>query len=236
MGYWLAWFVSNVLPFLTAAVFFGGVGYRIFQFWRRPRAAVPLTVPPRQRSLVRTLREIVTEIVSFRRVFRGSKPLWIVSWLFHLSILVFVLGHFRLFLHLDWFWNLLRLTLEQVDLLALIGGGTSGTLFMLGLVTLFMRRLRMPVRSLSVPSDYLLLLLLLAIAVSGNYMRFLMHIELEPYQAFFSNLFSLRLGVPVLNPVFLLHFLLVQVFLIYFPFSKLVHVIGGALTLKWTLR
>jgi nitrate reductase gamma subunit len=63
-----------------------------------------------------------------------------------------------------------------------------------------------------------------------------MHIELEPYRAFFSNLFGLRFGVPVQNSVFLLHFLLVQVFLLCFPFSKLVHVIGGVLTLKWTLR
>jgi nitrate reductase gamma subunit len=236
MDYWFAWFVSNVLPFFTAGVFFGGLAYRVFQFWRRPRASVSLTVPPRKLSVGATLREIGTEIVSFRRVFRGSKPLWMVSWLFHLSILVFVLGHFRLFLNLNWFWNLLHLSPEQVNLLALIGGGASGTVFMLGLVALFIRRLRMPVRSISVPSDYLLLLLLLGIAVTGNYMRFLMHINLEPYQAFFSNLFSLRFGVPVLNPVFLLHFLLVQVLLIYFPFSKLVHVIGGALTLKWTLR
>lgn len=236
MGYWLAWFVSNLLPLITAGVFFGGLAFRIVQFWRRPRASVSLRVPPRQLGVGATLREIGTEIVTFRRVFRGSKPLWVVSWLFHLSILVFVLGHFRLFVDFGWLWNLLRLIPEQVDLLALLGGGASGTVFMLGLVALFIRRLRMPVRSLSVPSDYLLLLLLLGIAVSGNYMRFLMHIELEPYRAFFSNLFGLRFGVPVLNPVFLLHFLLVQVLLICFPFSKLVHVIGGVLTLKWTLR
>jgi len=206
------------------------------QWRRRPPAAVSLRVPPEQRSTLRTLREIVTEIVTFRRVFRGSPALWVVSWLFHLSILIFVVGHLRLFFDFSWLWDLLRLTPDQVDLLALIGGGTSGTLFMVGLLALLVRRLRMPVRSLSVPSDYLLLLLLLGIAVSGNYMRFLMHIELEPYQAFFSNLFNLRFGVPVNNPLFVLHFLLVQVFLLYVPFSKLVHVIGGVLTLKWTLR
>jgi nitrate reductase gamma subunit len=236
MSYWFAWLVSNVLPFVTAGVFFGGLAYRIFDWWRTPRATVSLVVPPGSRSAGRTLREIVTEVVTFRRVFRGSRSLWVVSWLFHVSIFVFVLGHFRLFLDLNWLWDLLRLTPERVDLLALLGGGTSGTVFMVGLVALLVRRLRMPVRSLSVPSDYLLLLLLLGIAVTGNYMRFLMHIELEPYQAFFSNLFHLRLGVPVSNLTFVLHFLLVQLFLVYFPFSKLVHVIGGALTLKWTLR
>lgn len=236
MGYWIAWFVSNLLPWLTAGVFFGGLAYRLVDWWRTPRSAVPLTVPPRKRSVAQALREILTEIVTFRRVFKGSKGLWLVSWLFHLSILVFVLGHLRLFFDFTWLWNLLRLTSDQVDPLALIGGGTSGTIFMLGLVALFVRRLRMPIRSLSVPSDYFLLLLLLAIAVTGNYMRFLMHVELEPYQAFFSNLFSLRFGAPVENGMFILHFLLVQVLLIYFPFSKLVHVIGGVLTLKWTLR
>ena len=236
MGYWFVWFVSNVLPFVTAGVFFIGLAYRVVQWRRRPPASVSLRVPPQQRGALRTLGEIVTEIVTFRRVFRGSPALWVVSWLFHLSILIFVVGHLRLFFDLNWLWNLLRLTPDQVDLLALIGGGTSGTLFLLGLLALLVRRLRMPVRSLSVPSDYLLLLLLLGIAVTGNYMRFLMHIELEPYQAFFSNLFNLRFGVPVDNPLFVLHFLLVQVFLLYLPFSKLVHVIGGVLTLKWTLR
>jgi nitrate reductase gamma subunit len=236
MGYWFVWFVSNVLPFVTAGVFFVGLVYRVAQWRRRPPASVSLRVPPEQRGVTRTLREIVTEIVTFRRVFRGSPALWVVSWLFHLSILIFVVGHLRLFFDFSWLWNLLHLTPEQVDLLSLIGGGTSGTLFLLGLVALLVRRLRMPVRSLSVPSDYLLLLLLLGIAVTGNYMRFLMHIELEPYQAFFSNLFSLRFGVPVDNPLFVLHFLLVQVFLLYLPFSKLVHVVGGVLTLKWTLR
>jgi nitrate reductase gamma subunit len=236
MGYWFVWFVSNVLPFVTAGVFFIGLAYRVVQWRRRPPASVSLRVPPQQRGVARTLGEIGTEIVTFRRVFRGSPALWIVSWLFHLSILIFVVGHLRLFFDFSWLWNLLRLTPDQVDLLALIGGGTSGTLFMLALLALLVRRLRMPVRSLSVPSDYLLLLLLLGIAVTGNYMRFLMHIELEPYQAFFSNLFNLRFGVPVDNPLFVLHFLLVQVFLLYVPFSKLVHIIGGMLTLKWTLR
>ncbi len=236
MYYWFAWFVSNVLPFITAVVFFGGIAYRVIHWWRSPRAAVSLVVPPQRRSAGSAMGEIATEVVTFRRVFKGSKALWAVSWLFHVSIFVFVVGHFRLFIDFSWLWNLLRLTPEQVDTLALLGGGASGAVFMLGLVALLVRRLRMPVRSLSVPSDYLLLLLLLAVAVTGNYMRFLMHIELEPYRAFFSNLFGLRFGVPVQNPIFLLHFLLVQLFLIYFPFSKLVHVIGGGLTLKWTLR
>ena len=236
MGFWFAWFVSNLLPLITAVVFFGGLAYKVVRMWRSPRAAVSLVVPPRQRSTGKALGEIVTEVVTFRRVFKGSRALWVVSWLFHLSIFVFVVGHFRLFIDFSWLWNLLRLTPEQVDTLALIGGGASGTVFMLGLLALLVRRLRNPVRSLSVPSDYLLLLLLLSIAVTGNYMRFVMHIDLELYREFFSNLFSLRFGVPVENPVFILHFLLVQLFLIYVPFSKLVHVIGGALTLKWTLR
>jgi nitrate reductase gamma subunit len=236
MSYWFSWIVSSVLPFVTAGVFFGGLAYRVFEWRRSPRAQVSLVVPPGSRSVGRTLREMVTEVVTFRRVFRGSKALWVVSWLFHASIFVFVLGHFRLFLDFSWLWNLLRLTPEQVDMLAFVGGGASGTVFMLGLVALLIRRLRMPARSLSVPGDYVLLILLLAIAITGNYMRFFVHIDLNPYRAFFSNLFHLRFGVPVQNTAFVLHFLLVQAFLIYFPFSKLVHVIGGSLTLKWTLR
>ena len=236
MSYVFAWIVSYVLPFITAGVFFGGLAYRIITWWQRPRASVPLVVPPKPRSLPRTLGDIATEVTSFRRVFKGSRRLWAVTWPFHLSILVFTLGHLRLFVNLEWLWDLLHLTPHQVELLALVGGGASGTVFMLGIFALLVRRLRRPTRSLSVPSDYLLLLLLLAIAVTGNYMRFFMEIELTEYRAFFSSLFNLRPDAPLQNPVFILHFLLVQSFLIYFPFSKLVHVIGGILTLKWTLR
>lgn len=236
MDYWFAWFVSDVLPFITAGAFFGGLAYRVVTWWRRPRASVSLVLPPRPRSAGRTVGEVATEVVSFRRVFKGSRRFWAVTWPFHVSILLFTLGHLRLFVDFSWLWNLLRLSPDQVELLSLLGGGAAGTVFMLGLIALLVRRSMQPVRSLSVPSDHFLLLLLLAIAVTGNYMRFFMQIELEEYRAFFSNLFNLRLGAPLQNPVFVLHFLLVQSFLIFFPFSKLVHVIGGILTLKWTLR
>jgi nitrate reductase gamma subunit len=236
MSYWFSWFVSNILPFITAGVFFGGLAYRVYRWWRSPRASVSLVVPPEPRSVGRTLGEIVTEIATFRRVFMGSRSLWVVSWLFHISILVFVLGHLRLFIDFSWLWNLLRLMPEQVDFLALLGGGAAGMVFMLSLLALFLRRLRIPVRSISVPGDYFLLLLLLAIAVSGNYMRFLMDVNVAEYRAFFTNLLHLRLGVPVENLMFVFHFSLVQLFLIYSPFSKLVHIIGGVLTLKWTYR
>ncbi|NIN69830.1 MAG: hypothetical protein GTO63_35145 [Anaerolineae bacterium] len=143
MSYWFSWIVSNLLPFVTAGVFFGGLAYRVFEWRRSLRAQVSLVVPPGSRSAGDTVWEMVTEVVTFRRVFRGSKPLWVVSWLFHASIFVFVLGHFRLFLDFSWLWNLLRLTPEQVDMLAFVGGGASGTVFMLGLVALLIRRLRM---------------------------------------------------------------------------------------------
>ena len=236
MGYWFRWLVCYVLPFITAGVFFGGLAYRVVHWWRSPRASVSLVLPPETRSVGKTVGQIATEIVSFRRVFRVSRRFWAVTWPFHVSIFVFVLGHFRLFIDFTWLWNLLRLTPEQVDLLAFVGGGAAGMVFMLGILALLVRRFLMPTRSLSVPSDYFLLLLLLALAVTGNYMRFFMHIELAEYRAFFSNLFGLRWGPPLENWVFVWHFLLVQTLLIYLPFSKLVHIIGGVLTLKWTLR
>jgi len=236
MSFWLGWLVCYILPFITAGVFFGGLAYRVIRWWRSPRALVSLVVPPERRSVGQTVRQISTEIVAFRRVFRGSKAFWAMTWPFHFSILVFILGHFRLFIDFTWLWNVLRLTPEQVDPLAFVGGGVAGTVFMLGVLALLVRRFMMPVRSLSVPGDYLLLLLLLALAVSGNYMRFFMRIELAQYRAFFSDLFHFRLAEPLDNWFFVLHFLLVQILLTYFPFSKLVHVIGGVLTLKWTLR
>jgi nitrate reductase gamma subunit len=175
---------------------------------------------------------MVLEETIFPRLRYSSKILWVFSILLHLTVAMLFVGHIRLFYDPLWFWALLNLDEAGVQAFASLMGGISGTIFMIALLGLFIRRLRGPVKEVSVPIDYITLLVLLAIGITGDYMRFVMHIDLASLQTYFASLVALQpvLTPTLFEPAFILHYTIVQGFLIYFPFSKLVHVIGSVIT------
>jgi nitrate reductase gamma subunit len=99
-----------------------------------------------------------------------------------------------------------------------------GLVFVASLLALAIRRLaNSEVRYLSASCEYFDLGLLLAIAATGLALRWLSTgTDLAAVRGYLAALLSLR---PVLPPsgIFLAHFTLVNLLLIYFPFSKLVH-------------
>jgi nitrate reductase gamma subunit len=96
-----------------------------------------------------------------------------------------------------------------------------------GLLGLFIRRVFVDrVRYISAPSDYLWLLLLGFIGVSGLIMQFVSRTDVVMVKQFFTGLMTFSLGqLPVDFPL-IVHLLLVAVLMILFPFSKLLHVPG----------
>jgi nitrate reductase gamma subunit len=101
-------------------------------------------------------------------------------------------------------------------------------LILLALLYLLGRRILNPqVRYISLFTDYFALFLLIAIAVSGIWMRHLDKVDIIKVK-------ELALGLVAFNPtapegigvIFYIHLLFVSVLLVYFPFSKLMHM-GG---------
>jgi nitrate reductase gamma subunit len=82
-------------------------------------------------------------------------------------------------------------------------------------------------RYFSLPADYFALFLLLAVAVSGIFMRYITKVDLVGAK-------ELSLGLVTFHPVvpegiglpFYIHLFFVSLLFLYFPFSKLVHM-GG---------
>lgn len=112
--------------------------------------------------------------------------------------------------------------------------GTSfGIVVLLGLLYLLYRRMAInEVKAVSAPSDYAHLFLLIAIVSVGNFMRFVPEwgIHYEPVRDYVANLITLAPVTPDMEvmhkPMFVIHLLLVQILLMIFPFSKLLHVFG----------
>lgn len=185
------------------------------------------------------------EILTFRSLFRNTKSevhegpkltyesskwLWLFALLFHYSFLVIVLRHMRLFLDPVPGWVS---ALEFGDGILQIGAPTlylTDVAILVGLLLLFSRRLvNRHVRFISLANDYFPLFLIISIVVTGILMRYFLRTDID-----IISIKKLAVGLVTFSPainseigtIFYIHLFLVCTLLIYFPFSKLMHM-GG---------
>ena len=206
----LFWFATLILV--------GGVAYKIGQYWLTP---VPLKIPTTPAPTTRwgVIKRMLREVIWFESLFRADKLLWLLSWVFHVSLWLVLIRHLRYFLPM----NAVLLALQPL-------GRYAGFAMAIGLVGLWARRFLIDrVRYISAPSDHLLLALLLAMGLSGLVISFVTHTDVTQVKSFFSGLFTAGFfgeqGLPA-EPLILLHLLLVVVLMLIFPISKLMHAPG----------
>ncbi len=185
------------------------------------------------------------EIVTFRSLFRNTKSeiydgpkityesskwLWLFALMFHYSFFLIVVRHLRLFLNPvpEWIaW------LELGDGLMEIGAPTmymTDVFIIVGIGYLFGRRIwNRHVRYISLVNDFFPLVLIFAIALTGILMRYFLRADID-----IVNIKKLAVGLVTFSPtigadigsIFYIHLFLVCTLLVYFPFSKLMH-LGG---------
>jgi nitrate reductase gamma subunit len=181
------------------------------------------------RSLFRNTR---TELRHGRLHYASTKWLWAAGLAFHYAFLVVVLRHLRFFLEpVPGF----VLALARVDGFFQIGlpAVFATTLVFLGAVTfLFLRRVvSAQLRYLSLATDYFPLFLLLAIGLSGAWLRHVSKIDVPAAKAAVIGLVRLAPDAAQgVGAAFYVHLFLVSALLAYFPFSKLVHGAGALLS------
>jgi nitrate reductase gamma subunit len=191
------------------------------------------------------IARMALEILTFRSLFRNTKSeihdgpqvtyesskwLWMFALIFHYSFLVIVIRHLRMFLDpvpsvITW--------LEMGDGIFQVGLPTwymTDVLILVGLLYLFGRRIwNTNVRYISLVNDFFPLVLIFGIAVSGILMRYVFRTDID-----IVAIKNLAVGLVTFSPVigaeigaiFSLTLFLVCALLVYFPFSKLMH-LGG---------
>jgi len=128
-----------------------------------------------------------------------------------------LLAHLRYFTEPVWWWVALLSSLSPY----------AGMLMLFGLSGLLARRFLVDrVRYISAPSDFLMLIFLMAIAGSGLAMRYGLHADIVQVKEFALGLLALEFNQLGVNPILFLHLVLVAVLLFIFPFSKLLHAPG----------
>ncbi len=193
-----------------------------------------------------TFFRMVLEVFAFRSLFRNtavslhqgkdypvvayksSKWLWLFAITFHYSFFIIALRHLRLFLEpIPFFVN----GLEFVDGLLQIGAPTmylTNIGLVAGVLLLLGRRLVNPrLNYISYASDYFPLFLILAVALSGIYMRYYAKVDVIAIKELTMGLVTFNYVVPEsIGAPFFIHVFLVSCLMAYFPFSKLMHMPG----------
>jgi [DsrC]-trisulfide reductase subunit M len=208
--------VFAVTLYAALLVMVAGLGYRVWLYATTP---APLKIPtmpaPTTRSGV-ALR-IASEVVLFRSLFKANKWIWLFGWVFHVALALVLVRHLRYFIE----------PVPEIVVLVQPFGVLAGFAMVAGLAALWARRLLVPrIRYISGPSDHLMLVLLLAIGASGLAMKFIAHTDIVAVKAFFLGLIYLDWQPLPADPALLVHLALVEVLMVVFPFSKLLHAPG----------
>ncbi len=253
----LQFLLGIVIPYVAVAVFLLGFIYKILNWAKTPVPFSIATTGGQQKSLdwIKsspidnppnkgwTVVRMLFEVLLFRSLFRNTalklhdgprvtynsaKWLWLFALLFHYAFLTVFIRHFRLFLEpvplciqglefLDGIFQVGVPRLYQTDIIL-----PAAVLFLL-LRRLFVDK----VRYISLAADYFPLFLILAIALSGIWMRYFGKTDITAVKTLTMGLMSLKPTIPDgIGYIFYMHMLFVSVLLLYFPFSKLMH-LGG---------
>jgi nitrate reductase gamma subunit len=197
-------------------VLVGGLAWRIADYARTP---APLKIPTTPAPITRggVALRMAREVIFFESLFKGSLWTWLFGWLFHASLALVLARHLRYFTEPVWGWVVL---VQPLGVLAAFG-------MLAGLAGLLARRVLVDrIRYISTPSDYLMLVLLGLIAVSGLLMKYVARTDVVAVKAYFLGLMRLDWQPLPADPVLYVHLGLVAALMIVFPYSKLLHAPG----------
>ena len=228
----IEYIVAYITPYVALGVFLGGIAYQVNRWRQRKPAPAKLALYPQPKSFWGRLGDTLLDMFTLKGLFRVNKPLWIGGLVMHVGLLLLFLGHIRVVTDFYFLWDWLSWGEEETHLFSAVAGTLAGILFAIPLFYLLGRRWSGPVKWLSAPEDYFVLFLLIAIGITGMHMRLVLEPDQHAMREFMQSLFTFSWKeVPESAGVsFFWHFGLVQLLMIYFPFSKLMHTIGAVLS------
>ena len=212
------------MVYMAFLVFFLGSGIRLVKLFRQPAHPATLQIFPEKRP--RWLWA-VCDTLFLPTVLRHNPLLWVFLMLFHVGILLLIIGHIELFKQFDIF----QIIKHEVFL----GKGFVGLLLFIALLFFLFRRFVSPNRDLSIPEDYYLLILLLLTVLFGGQMDWARRwydygeITVTDYRAYLMSLLYFKPKLPSAvtagghSFMLVLHIFFANVFLMFFPFSKIMH-------------
>jgi nitrate reductase gamma subunit len=212
------------MVYVAFATFFIGTAVRLIKIFREPKQPTTLQIYPEKKP--KWLWALFDAFL-FPTVRRHKPLLWIFLMAFHICILLLIVGHLELFGEIE--------VLQIIPHEIFLGQGLVGLITTIALLYFLFRRFRSPVRELSVPEDYYLLILLFLVVLFGSQMDwarrwyFYETISVDQYREYLSSLLYFKPYLPAEltesghSFMLVVHVFFANLFLIFFPFSQLMH-------------
>jgi nitrate reductase gamma subunit len=246
-----------IFPYAALTTFITGIIFQVVKWAKSPVPFRIPTVAGQQKSLtwikssklenphttLGVIGRMALEILLFRTLFRNTKTelkngsklvygsnkyLWLGAILFHWSLLIIFIRHFRLFTEpipsvVLWLQNLDGFLQVGVPILYM----TDVIITVALLYLIFRRIVDSKLRYISLVSDFFPLFLILGIAATGILMRYFDRVDLIKVKELAIGLFSFHPVIPQgIGNLFYIHLFLVCTLISYIPFSKLLHMPG----------
>ncbi len=218
------WFLTVHFFYVAVAAFAVLMVAKLVRIARSPLQPYSLAIFPRKkRPFLAALRDTFLAPA----ILKKSPVFWIFFAMFHVGLVLLVLGHVDI---------LPTVSIMDEKSRHMLGAGAVGVMVTLPCLYFLGRRFKSPVREISVPSDYLLLLLLLFTFLLGDLMSwgnswtangFVM--TKADFAKYFDNLARFTFENPRIflkgshYHFFVLHVVFAELILLVLPFSKVVH-------------
>lgn len=218
-------FITGIMVYCSIAICAVGIIYQLYLWWQTPKNNVPLNIFPQEKKndYLRTF----SDVILMPEVYKINKPMWIVALYMHLIAPLVIISHFRFLPGVP------AAVFENGIIKLLLGVMSLGLI--LCVLYLLITKFKLPYRVMCVPGDYLLMGTLLAVVASGAYLHYFANIPVDAYKDYVKSLIQLKplLGSSILDSgslgAFSVHIFLVNIVILYFPFSKLFYWFLGSL-------
>lgn len=220
----ICYFIMVPMVYIAFGVFIFGTSIRLIKIFREPRQSATLHIFPEKRA---KWLSALNDTFLFPTVRKHKPLLWVFLMVFHICLVLLFVGHLELIAD----FRVLQLIPHDI----FIGNGFVGLTVAVALLYFIFRRFRSPVRELSVPEDYYLLILLLLVVIFGSEMDWARNwyeyeeMTVEDYRAYLSSLILLDPDLPAAvtysghSFMLVIHIFFANLFLIFFPFTHLMH-------------
>jgi len=170
----------------------------------------------------------------FPQVLDIDRRMWGFVISFHLAGVALFIGHLRLIFE----FTPLAIALGDrgMEQFAFLTGGAIGIILLISVLYFLIRRLALPGKNISAPEDYFLLILVLLVIFTGDYMRFFGDIPVTAYRQYVNSLFSFNPYIPAALDTSTarwslgIHVMFANMLIFYLPLSKLMHFVGSFAT------
>jgi nitrate reductase gamma subunit len=212
------------MVYVAVAIFLLGIGLRVYKIFRGPKHPTTLQIYPEKRP--KWLWALYDTFL-FPTVMKHKPLLWVFLMLFHVCLFLLLIGHLELIQDFEIF--------QIIPHYVFLGHGYVGLLLAVSLLFFLGRRFSSPVKELTVPEDYYLLILLLLTVIFGSEMDWARTwfgygtLDVGDYQDYLYSLVTLHPELPDVlfdsghSFMLVVHVFFANLFLIVFPFTQLMH-------------